>query len=556
MLDRAETGIDGLDRITGGGLPRGRTTIVVGSPGTGKTVLALQAIEHGSRQGQPAIYVTFEEDPARSLANIGAFTWASESTPLGGRIKLIDARPDPDLVFSGDADLSGLIAMLQSAAQNGSPGWVVLDGIDALLGLLPDATVARRELYRLHRWLADSEITAIITVKDDRDNGRSEVAFMEYLADCVVLLRRDMTEGTLQRSACVIKYRGSGFDENEAPMLIGSRGIEIAGVPSQRAWVPGSVERVSSGVVALDDMLDGGFLRGSSILLTGSPGTAKTTLAGAFAAAAAARAEPTLFISFDSPGPEIVRNLESVGIDLAGPVERGLLLVESARSTYTSAEQHLLRIIAEATQFSARNIVVDPVSAFAKPGNAGRSASVAERLVDWAKGAGATLLMTSLVERETVERVEMPINISTIADAWIHLENVTHAGERNRGLTIVKARGVSHSNQVRELVLTDQGPTLTDVYRSGGAVLMGTARWEREQQDKLIGERERDAVLTRRLEIDLESAQIDREVGVLETRRLGLVTQLEQLDRDLKGSEAARQEYATRIAERRTGATT
>ncbi len=530
-VPRAPTGIPGLDVVTRGGLPRGRMTFLVGGAGTGKTILGLQSLAWGARHGESAILVSFEEAPAQITANVRDFAWADGDPDISARVRLIDARPDPDLVHTGDTDLSGLIAMLDAAATPGRPGRVVLDGIDAMLALIPDPRAARRELYRLQRWLLDRGLTALVTAKDRPTEG-ADVGFLEYLADCVIALRRELTSGTLQRSLWVMKFRGSAFDENEAPMVIGPEGIEVAAVQPEHTPAAAPVDRISSGIPELDVMLAGGYYRGASILLTGAPGTAKTTLAAAFAAACAARGEPTLFLTFDSPGPEVVRNVASVGIDLAGPLSRGLLSFEASRSAYASAEQHLLHLLAAARRMDARAIIIDPVSAFAKPGNIGRAAGVTERLVDWAKRGGVTLLMTSLLDETSGADESTPVQISTIADTWIHLVNHTQAGERNRAVSIVKSRGAAHSNQVRELILTASGPTFADVYRSGGGVLMGTARWEREESERQ----------------KLEEARRE-----LERRKAELAATIAALEEDLLRREHERARLEDRVAARREG---
>ena len=301
------------------------------------------------------------------------------------------------------------------------------------------------------------------------------------MVDCSINLHHRIIQGVSQRSLRILKYRGSSFEENTAPFVISNTGFDVAAShPLERDHAPIIDERVSSGVVRLDTMLGGGFYRGAGILITGIPGTAKSTLSGAFAEAACKRGEQTLFVSFDSDAGEVIRNLASVNIHLERFVKKGLLRMVSARAIAGSAEIHLMHIRNLATKHKARCVVIDPVSALSKAGNEVSAHSVAERLIDWAKAEGITLLCTSLLNNLSPTAEGTPIQISTIADTWIHLTYLVSGGERNRGLSIIKSRGTSHSNQVRELILSSSGVTLADIYTAAGEVLTGTLRWERE----------------------------------------------------------------------------
>ena len=394
-----------------------------------------------------------------------------------------------DLLQSGDFDLTGLMAGLGAVIHRIGARRIVLDATDILLTLLPDRRSVRREMFRLHEWLLEHELTAIITVKRPPPGEpvpEMDLEFMQFMADSAVNLSHDLVQGISQRSLRMVKYRGSSFDENDIPYVIGASGLELAsGFGEQSGPLQVVDERVSTGITRLDYMLEGGYHRNASILVTGSPGTAKTTLAGAFIEAACARDERCLLVSFDSRVEEIVRNLRSVGIDLRTPLDRGTLRMESAGGLSGSSEIQLMRIRRWAQAHQARCIAIDPASALAKSGNALLAHSVIQRLVDWCKRDGVTLLTTSLLDRAHEADSHTPLHISTIADTWIHLEYRVKAGERNRGLSIIKSRGTAHSNQVRELVLGADGITLADVYSAGGEVLMGTLRMERERAEAL-----------------------------------------------------------------------
>lgn len=487
------TGIPGLDDVTHGGLLRGRSTLVLGGPGSGKTVFALQTLAHGARElGEPGIFVSCEEDPAHLIANAASFGWGLPAL-LRRSLFVLDARPSTDLIRAGEFDLLGMLSAIEAKARRMRARRIVFDSLDIILALLPDPLSVRREIQRLHRWLADREFTALITAKvanadfdlPDSIGG----GFLQFVVDCVIELGQRMDHGISQRSIRILKYRSSTFAEDETPFVIGAHGFEVAG---DRAWpAPGiSSERVSSGITRLDTMLDGGYFRGSSVLITGAPGTAKSTLAGAFAEAACARGERTLFLSYDSAATEVIKDLTSVHIRLQPFVRRGLLNVVGVHGSNGSAEVQFERIRAMVRDHHVRCLVIDPISALGKQNRGGASVSVVERLIQWAKAHGVTLVSTSFTLSTNPDVAGTPVQISTIADCWLHLSYGAQGGERNRTLTIIKSRGTAHSNQVRELLLSDAGVTLADVYAAGGAVLLGTARWEREEAIRAVEARE------------------------------------------------------------------
>lgn len=483
---KAPTGITGFDEITGGGLPRGLTTLLAGGPGSGKTILALQFLVHGAQHcKEPGIFVAFEETTNRIVANAESFGWKLAELRRK-KLFFMDAQPMPDVVQSGDFDLSGMLAALDAQTMEMGARRIVFDALNVILEQLPDAAAKRRELYRLHEWLLARELTGLITLQADGDvTGASSpqpFGFMQFMVDCVVILNHSVVQGVSQRNLRVQKYRGSGFDEDEAPFVIGKSGFAVA-----TSRTPGRVdvkvtnERISSGIQRLDTMLGGGYYRNASVLITGSSGTAKTTLSASFAEVACRRGERTMFVSFDSDCSEVIRNLASVGVRLDRYVKNGCLLMISARAIAGSAETYLVRIKTLAKEHGVRCLVIDPVSAWSSSGNDLVVQSVAKRLIDWAKAEGITLLCTRLLdEMSSLEEGGSPLHISTLADTWIHLNYLVQGGERNRGLSIVKSRGTAHSNQVRELILSDAGVTLTDTYTAGGEVLMGTMRWEKE----------------------------------------------------------------------------
>ncbi len=510
---KAPTGITGLDEITRGGLARGRATLLSGGAGAGKSVLALQILVNGAfLYDEAGIFVAFEESSERIKANAAGFGWNLDALEKR-KLFFLNAQPTAALIQSGSFDLDGLLTMLACKVRDMGAKRVVFDAVDIVLSLLDDQKAERQEIYKLHEWFLAQGVTAIITAKQ----GQDHLSLMEFMVDCAVKLNHKMIQGISQRNLRVQKYRGSAFEENESPFVIGEKGIEVAGSrQSGKSLASVSNERVSTGVPRLDAMLDGGYYRSSSVLITGLPGTAKTTLAGAFAAAACKRGERCLFVTFDSDANEVTRNLSSVNIRLQRFIKSGMLRTESARMIGGNAEIHLMRIKNLAKEHRSRCLVIDPVSALSKTGNQGTVHSVAERLIEWAKSSGITLLCTSLLEGSAIDQENTPLQISTIADTWIHLNYLVKAGERNRGLSIIKSRGTAHSNQVREMILSDRGITLADAYLAGGEVLMGAMRSEKESAARLARLEAARAAQRQRLELEGEEARLTNQIKSLQ----------------------------------------
>ena len=541
---KVSTGIVGFDELTGGGLPRNRTTLVMGSAGAGKTVFGLEALVNGaSMWGESAIFIAFEENAEQIVENAATFGW---DLPALEKDKLffLDAKLPATIVQSGDFDLAGILAAISNKAGEMSCKRIVFDGIDALLTLLNDPDAERREMYRLHEWLLESGITGIITAKVDSGSRASDrYGFMQFMVDCVVQLEHRLVDRVSLRSLRVLKYRGSAFAENEFPLIIGPQGIEVATFGVSELTHQVFKDRVSCGVIPLDRMLGGGYYRGTSVLISGAPGTAKTTLAGAFTDSACQRGDRVLYVSFDEAADQIVRNLQSVGIDLAPHREAELLSMYSTRTETMSAEAHFIKLKSIIREVQPRAMVLDPISALIKTGGHTAAVHASLRLLDFAKAQGITILCTSLLSGldDLAEGTEA--QISTIADTWIHLSYIVKGGERNRALTIVKSRGTKHSNQVRELVLTDDGVTLADVYSAGGEVLMGTARWEKEAEERSEQARLRAESERARRDLQLAEAEVAARMAVLEreleTRRAEVrIIETEETAREHRASEA------------------
>ena len=510
VLQKSLTGIKGFDEISLGGLPRNRTTLVMGGPGTGKSVFALQSlVGAASKHKQPGIFVAFEENIDAIFANAAAFDWRLP-TLARNRLFFMNAQLSPAFVATGDFDLGGMLAMLEAKQLEIGAQWVVFDGIDVLLSLLRTPRAKMREIYRLRDWLTRRELTAIITTKIDADGTSTDVAnygFMQFMVDCVVRFDRRMEQGIPVRRLEISKYRGSSFAPGEFPLSFGPHGMAVASPGATDIAQEASDERVSTGFAGLDEMLGGGLFRGSSTLITGAPGTSKTTLAGLFTERACRRGERTLFVSFDEGGERVRRNLKSVGIQLDPHMKSGLLQMYSGRTDSVNPEEHLIRIATLIAEHKPRCMVIDPLSAISRTGALSSARAIGNRLIYKLRDHHITAVITALVDGDDASAETTELQISTIADNWIQLSYLVCGGERNRALTIVKSRGTRHSNQVRELVLSDTGLALADVYSSGGEVLMGTLRWEKEAEDRARAViRETESSLKRR---ELQFAEAD-----------------------------------------------
>jgi circadian clock protein KaiC len=558
-LRKAPSGIAGFDEITGGGLPRARTTLLLGGPGSGKTIFALQYLVNGARiYGESGIFVACEESSKRIMANAESFDWKLGQLRRK-QLLFVDAQPKFDLVQTGDFDLCGMLAGLGLQATQMKARRIVFDALDVVLALLPDLAARRREVYRLHEWLANRGLTCIFTLKATADEANSVThqpyGLMQFMVDCSVILNHRVVEGVSQRNMRVQKYRGSSFDENESPFVIGDGGFNVAIVRTLgRADVKVTNERVTSGIKRLDTMLGGGYYRAACVLITGFPGTAKTTLSGAFAEAACRRGERTLFVSFDSDGSEVIRNLASVGIRLDRYLKSGLLRMVSARTIVGSAETSLVRIKAIAAAHRARCLVIDPISALSNSSTELAAHGVGQRLIDWSKADRITLVCTSLLN-EMAERSESetPLHISTLADTWIHLSYVVQAGERNRALSIIKSRGTAHSNQVRELILSNAGVTLADIFTAGGEVLMGTMRWQKESAERVAAEVAEVAGKVKLVTLDAQQAELGVRLKAVQTELIAKQLEKSLLARTTASRKAVILRGSERMRELRGG---
>ncbi len=476
------TGIPGFDRMSYGGLPVGRVSAVIGAAGAGKTVFAMQALVNILRAtGGTGVFVSFEQTIQGVGSDMSSFGWDAMPLVDSGRLLLVDGRPHADILHSGAFDLVGLLAMVEGAALPGRPVCVVFDGIDTLLSLLESPRAQRAELLRLQEHVSTHDATMLLTIKALNSAAPCFEEVALYIADCVVELTRDANLDMSNRSMRIQKYRSSGHAQNRVPFVVTTQGIEVQSVDAESWSTPVSNERLPVGVERLDAMLRGGFFRGSSTLLSGAPGTAKTTLGTCFIDAACQREERALCICFDESPQEIVRNVASVGILLAPHIASGLLQMHGPADHAVGSDELVHEIMEHIRRHRPRHLMVDPVSVFTDSANA---RGAVQRLVRYCKSEGITVVLTSLLERSVGEAESSRSYVSSLCDNWIHLSYLIHGGERNRALTVVKSRGTAHSNQVGELLLGDDGITLADVYVEEGAVLMGALRWQRERANQ------------------------------------------------------------------------
>ena len=542
-LRKNRTGIPGFDDITNGGLADGRLTAIIGGPGTGKSLFALQyLLTRATETDEPGLFVTFEESIDRVRSNMSGFNWDLKAI-LQKKVAFVDARIPREAVRAGAFDFAGLLAILAAQKVEMGVRHVVFDGIDLLMSGLNDDYLERQELVRLDEWIRTEEVSGLLTVKafgpSERDQRRIDL--IQYITDSAILLESKLYETSAARTLRVVKYRGTGFVADAIPMVIGSAGIAL--VPSQisRESYPVFSERLSSGVPRLDSILEGGYIRGSSVLVTGAPGTAKTSLACSLTSAACEANLKAVFISFDESDAQIIANMNSIGIELARHVASGRLIMASLRSKGHNPEECFLRIMELISRNTPDVLVVDPLSAFVGTPYPFASA-MGETMIDMTRSRGITFYGTSLLGNVNGETESSESQVSTIADTWIHLSYLVHNGERNRALTIIKSRGTGHSNQVRELAISNKGIDLKDIYAGEGSVLLGSARLEKLEDE---------AREERRMEIAHRQRQfeLDRAIAALKAQAQAVNMDLQSKLREAELEDAAE---AVRIESRKS----
>jgi circadian clock protein KaiC len=511
-LPKSLTGIQGFDEITLGGLPTGRPTLVCGGAGCGKTLFGLEFLVSGATQfDEPGVFMSFEENNEELTINVASLGFDLNDLIKNKKIVLEHVHIErSEIEETGEYDLEALFIRLGYAIDSIGAKRVVLDTIESLFAGLPNQLILRAELRRLFRWLKVKGVTAIIT-GERGDETLTRQGLEEYVSDCVIMLDHRVTEQTSTRRLRVVKYRGSIHGTNEYPFLIDETGFSVLPVTSLGLEHIVTNERISSGIKALDEMLEGkGYYRGSTVLVSGTAGIGKTSTAAHFAEAACKRGERVLYFCFEESPNQLMRNMLSIGIKLEPWVKKGLLRFQASRPTLYGLEMHLAVTHKYVNEFKPDVVILDPINTFVISDKEFEVKTLLMRIVDFLKVNQITALFTSLTSSEC--RIESSdVGISSLIDTWLLLRDIELNGERNRGMYVLKSRGIANSNQIREFVLTNHGVELRDVYIGANGVLTGSARIAQEAL-------ENSEVLTRKHDVELKKREIAIKRRALESK--------------------------------------
>ncbi len=545
-IAKCPTGIRGFDEITYGGLPRGRPTLVCGGAGSGKTLLAMEFLVRGIRDfGEPGVFMAFEETPEDLASNVASLGFDLNDLVRRKQLAVDYVRVEPsEIEETGEYNLEGLFIRLSSMLDEVGAQRVAIDTIETLFCGLENQAILRAELRRLFRWLKDRGVTAVIT-GERGDQTLTRQGLEEYVSDCVIFLDHRVKDEIATRRLRVVKYRGSSHGTNEYPTMIDEKGLSVLPISSLSLEYPVSTERVSTGIAPLDAMLGGeGYYQGSTVLVSGAAGTGKSSIAAAFAAGICRQGQRFLYLTYEEAPEQILRNMRSIGCDLRPWLRKGLLRFHAVRSSLYGLEQHLVNIHKQIDEFRPDAMVIDPISNLLGIGEQREVKAMVTRMIDYLKNRGVTTLFTSLTEAEHAEE-QSEAGISSLIDTWLLLRNAEADGERNRLLFILKSRGMAHSNQVREFLLTDNGIQLKDVYVGPGMVLTGSARVVQEAKDRAEATARQQEITRRRREIEQQQTEIRTQLEALRLRTAGLSEEMEMLERE----EAAHQAITAREQE-------
>ncbi len=526
-LPKTPTGIVGLDEITNGGLPKGRPTLICGEAGSGKTLFSIEFIVRGAIEfNEPGVFMAFEEKAEELAMNVTSLGFDLEQLKAEKKIRVDYVHIErSEIEETGEYDLDGLFIRLGYAIDSIGAKRVVLDTIENLFSGLSNQGILRSELRRLFHWLKEKGVTAVIT-GEKGDASLTRQGLEEYVSDCVILLDHRVTNQISTRRLRIIKYRGSLHGTNEYPFLIDEEGISVLPVTSLKLNNEVSTERISSGIPQLDDMLGGkGFFTGSSILVSGTAGTGKTSIAASFANASCNRGEKCIYFAFEESPGQIIRNMFSIGMDLQKHMDNGLLYFQASRPTLNGLEMHLLAIHKQIKKVKPKVVILDPITNLVTVGSISEVKSMLIRLIDFLQEEQITVMFTALT-LNTVVSEQTDEGVSSLVDAWMLVRDIEHNGERNRGLYMMKSRGMKHSNQVREFVITDKGLNLINVYLGPVGVLTGSAR-EAHQMSEETGKVVYDNAISRK------DREIDRKRKVLEAKIAALQTEFESAEEEL-----------------------
>ena len=543
-LPKSLTGIQGLDEITEGGLPKGRPTLICGSAGCGKTLLAMEFLVRGATQfNEPGVFMAFEETTKDLTQNVASLGFDLDALVADKKIVLDFVYIErSEIEETGEYDLEGLFIRLGQSIDSIGAKRVVLDTIESLFAGLPNPLILRAELRRLFRWLKEKGVTAVITGERGEETLTRQ-GLEEYVSDCVIVLDHRVKDQTSSRRLRVVKYRGSTHGTNEYPFLIDEDGISIVPVTSLGLGHNVSMDRISSGISRLDTMLGGkGFFRGSTVLISGTAGTGKSSICAHFVDAACRRGERALYFSFEESPSQIIRNMRSIGIDLEQWVKKGLLCFQATRPAFAGLEMQLTMMHKATLKFNPQVVIVDPLNGFVTGDNVTDVKSMLMRLADFLKTKQISNMFTQLMSSSEAHGTS-DMAISSMVDTWLVMHDIEIGGERNRCLYIIKSRGMAHSNQVRECLITDHGVELCEVYVGAGGVLTGSARIAQEAQEMALTltrkqevERRQIEIESRRQALEAQIAALRAEFGVQEAESMKIITQEQaQASQLLKG---------------------
>ncbi len=518
-LDKAPSGISGLDELTHGGLPRGRPTLICGGPGCGKSLMGIEFLVRGATQyNEPGVLMTFEETREDIRTNVASLGFDIEDLIRRKKLAVDHVRVErQEIDENGEYDLEGLFIRLGYAIDQIGAKRVMLDTVESLFAGLSNQAILRSEIRRLFYWLKERGMTTVIT--GERGEGKlTRQGLEEYVSDCVILLDHRSHNQVSTRRLRVVKYRGSTHGTNEYPFLIDEDGISVLPVTSVGLDHQASSQRVSSGIPRLDAMLGGeGFYRGSSLLVTGTAGTGKSSIAAHFAAATCRAGERCLYFAFEESRSQIVRNMASIGLDLTPFIKKGLLNFYSARPSFYGLEMHLGVMHKRIEQFKPQTVIVDPISNFSSAADERDVHAMLIRLVDFLKSRQITLLFTNLTTGNNAKETT-DMGISSVIDTWLLLRDIELGGERNRGIYILKSRGMPHSNQIREFVISETGIDLLNVYIGDEGVLTGSARLAQEAKEKAQQGRREEEISRKQAELAQKKRALDAQISALEAQ--------------------------------------
>ncbi|SOD82518.1 circadian clock protein KaiC [Spirosoma fluviale] len=526
-LPKTLTGITGLDEITKGGLPKGRPTLICGSAGCGKTLFSIEFIVRGALEfNEPGVFMAFEEKSEELAQNVASLGFDLNQLQRDKLIRLDHVHIErSEIEETGEYDLDGLFIRLGYAIDQIGAKRVVLDTIENLFSGLTNQGILRAELRRLFEWLKERKVTTIIT--GERGDGTlTRHGLEEYVSDCVILLDHRVSNQISTRLLRIVKYRGSMHGTNEYPFLINEKGISVLPVTSLTLDHPVSSDRISSGIPALDKMLDGqGFFKGSSILISGTAGTGKTSIAASFANEACLQNRRCIYFAFEESSHQIIRNMRSIGFDLQTHIDKGLLKFQASRPTLNGLEMHLVAIHRQIKEFKPSVVILDPITNLITVGTVSDVKSMLIRLIDFLQAEQITVLFTALTLNNVINE-QTDEGVSSLVDAWLLVKDIEFNGERNRGLYVMKSRGMKHSNQVREFIITDKGLDLVDVYLGSEGVLTGSAR---EAQQLL----EETGIVLREYATTRKDREIERKKLILESKIASLKEEFESVQDEL-----------------------